>query len=168
MKKLSIIAVIFAIAVVAYPAQANVTLSDERVISGQDFTVTCASSAGYYAVFQNSSNKLVTTGSCTDSPVDENLSDVGNFKIMEVDATVASYQEALAATISDTKVVQVIPDFADADAASTISGTSYADFWNGWTAYATANWQLLFTGLAALIGLGFLIRSVKKHVGRRA
>lgn len=166
--KVKIILAALALVVVASPVSANITLSDSKVIAGQEFTVTCASSAGYYSVFRNSTFENITSGTCTDSPVDENLSDVGNFVIMELDSNETVYVNALAATVSDTETVQVTPDFSDPDVSQTVTAGSFTGFLGGIGSFLVAQLPAVLATLAALIGLGFLLTRVRRWIGKKA
>jgi len=161
MKKLIYILPTLALAFTAVSANAAIGLTPTRTVeNAPDVAVTCT---GYFGTWNNSTKAQGDTGSCpgTFTAV------TGNWIVLEsaADQTSATFYEV---TPTDTDYITITPDFSSGTAANTMTSGGFTGFMTGISAFLVSQLPVVLGVLAALIGLGFLIRRTMRWIGRKA
>jgi len=130
-----------------------------------EIDVNCTDDAHYYGFYHAGSNKQVTEGECDATNI--TVSEPGNYNlaVTVADQTGVDYTNL---TVAETTVVQITPNFAAAGAPTAITASGYTNFLTGIADFLTAQLPAVLVVLASLIGLGFLIRRVRRWIGKKA
>jgi len=162
MKKLYGILAALALMVVALPSNAAITFDKASPQpTNNEVTVSCT---GYFGVYRSTTKQEINTGTCNNA-LDADTP--GTYTVLE-SATSQEGDGYYAVTSTDSESYQVTPDFSGSTTYGSITNASFTDFLAGIGDYLTENLPLVLAVLAALIGLGFLIRRVMRWIGRKA
>jgi len=164
MKKLYFALALFAAVLMATPTQAAMVITPDRTTMYDTVNINCTSDTDYYGIYRSTTKEQVVEGEC-----DGNNVDVGAVGTFIVGASVADQegQSYYDLTFTETANVQVDPNFSTGDS-TVMMNAPFSNFLTAIGTFLTTNLPAVLTVLAALIGLGFLIRRVKRWIGKKA
>jgi len=183
MKRISIFALSL-VAVMGIGSQAGATslAPVSPVLESTFVTATCAVGTNSLGFYSPSGGVPVGTALCSDIDGTSDIGSfmeeehiVGNFIVKEFESDPATITLANANAHADyvatlTGSYQVQPDFSSETSSGLLvgAGGSVTSMVAGIGAFLVTNLPVILAVLAALIGLGFLIRRVKMWIGKRA